>query len=281
MTPGTSTEEVQPRPLIEKEIRRGLSTRQFGRLLHIYEQLDSTNTTALALAEQGLPEGTVVIALSQTKGRGRKGRAWVSPPDQNLYLSIILRPQEPANRFGLWTLAAALAVARSIHQFTALPARLKWPNDVMINKRKVAGLLLESAIHGERFKYVVMGIGVNVNLRPERLPDGIRNSATSMFEELGREIDRVEFLQSLLKNLEDQYNAFQTGQRQKILETYYSLSETIGETVAILGTDQEWIGKAIGITTGGELILRDQDQAERIIQSDDVIHVRNAHATGH
>ena len=281
MTPGTSTEEIQPRPLIEPEIRRGLSTRLFGRTLHIYEQLESTNTTALALAEQGLPEGTVVIALSQTKGRGRKGRAWISPPDQNLYLSIILRPQEPANRFGLWTLAAAIAVAHAIHQFTSLPARLKWPNDVMINKRKVAGLLLESAIHGERFKYVVMGIGVNVNLRREDLPEGVRNSATSMAEELGRETDRVGFLQSLLKNLEDQYNVFQTGPRKKILETYCSLSETIGETVTIKGTDREWTGKAIGITTGGELILRDQDQAERIIPTDDVIHVRKAHATGH
>ena len=281
MSPGTSTRGFQPRPLIEKEIRRGLLTRLFGRTLHIHEQLESTNTTASILAEQGLSEGTVVIAYSQTKGRGRKGRTWISPPDQNLYFSIILRPRGPANRFGLWTLAAAIAVARAIHQSTALPVRLKWPNDVMIHQRKVAGLLLESAVQGEQLKHVIMGIGLNVNLRCEHLPDSVRNSATSLFDELGQESNRVELLQSLLKNLEDAYDVFQAGSHNKVLETYRSLSETLGETVTVLGPNQEWTGKAIGITTTGELILKEQNQTEHVIQSDDIIHLRKTHAAGH
>jgi BirA family biotin operon repressor/biotin-[acetyl-CoA-carboxylase] ligase len=259
-------------------IRSGLKTERFGRTLHIYNQIESTNTTALALAEQGAPEGTVILADSQTQGRGRMGRHWISPPNVNLYLSIILRPDGDPQRVGLWSLAAAVAVARTIEQTTALPARLKWPNDILVHAKKVSGLLLESAIHRDRFKHLVLGIGLNVNITRDVLPDFLRNSVTSLREELGRDLDRIELLQRLLEQLELHYQSFRTEPPRKILEAYRALSETLGRSVIVLDHAGEWTGEAVGLTPEGALILRRDDRKEVIIRSEDVVHVRPSHA---
>jgi BirA family biotin operon repressor/biotin-[acetyl-CoA-carboxylase] ligase len=259
-------------------IRSGLRTERFGRTLHLYDQIESTNTAALALAEQGEPEGTVILADSQTQGRGRMGRRWISPPDVNLYLSIILRPDGDPQPVGLWSLAAAVAVARTIEQTTTLPARLKWPNDILVRNKKVSGLLLESAIQNGRLKHLVLGIGLNVNLDCRLLPESLRASVSSLREERGREVDRIELLQRLLEQLENQYRSFRTEPPQKVLEAYTALSETLGQTVTVQAPDREWTGTVMGLTPEGALILRKNNQAEVTLRSEDVVHVRPSHA---
>jgi BirA family biotin operon repressor/biotin-[acetyl-CoA-carboxylase] ligase len=246
-------------------------------MLHVYDRTESTNSTAHALAEKGAPEGTVVLANTQTRGRGRIGRHWISPPDVNLYFSIILRPGGDPRRVGLWTLAAANAVAHAIEQTVDLPARLKWPNDLLINHKKVAGLLLESVVQKGRIRYLVLGIGVNVNLLCETLPETLRDSVSSLRQESGRVIDRIRLLQRVLETLEIQYRSFQREPPGKILNAYTARSETLGQTVRVQEQDHEWTGIAEGLTPEGALILRRDDREEVIIRSDDVVHVRPSH----
>jgi len=226
------------------------------------------------LAEKGAPDGTVVLANTQSRGRGRMGRNWISPPDVNLYFSIIFRPGGDPRRVGLWTLAAANAVAQAVEQTVGLPARLKWPNDLLIHHKKVAGLLLESVVQKGRIRYLVLGIGVNVNLLCETLPETLRDSVSSLRQESGHVIDRIRLFQRVLETLEIQYRSFQNEPPGKILNTYSARSETLGRTVRVLDQDHEWTGIAEGLTPEGALILRRDDQEEVIIRSDDVVHVR-------
>lgn len=264
-------------PLTHDAIRSGLKTERFGQLLHIYDRIESTNTAAHPLAEKGAPEGTVVLANTQTRGRGRMGRRWISPPDVNLYFSIVLRPGGDPRRVGLWTLAAASAVAQAIEQTVGLAARLKWPNDLLIHQKKVAGLLLESVVQKGRIRYLVLGIGVNVNLLRKTLPESLRDSVTSLRQESGRVIDRIRLFQRVLETLEIQYRSFQNEPPGKILNTYSARSETLGRPVRVLEHDHKWTGIAAGLTPEGALILRRDDQEEVIIRSDDVVHVRPSH----
>jgi BirA family biotin operon repressor/biotin-[acetyl-CoA-carboxylase] ligase len=245
--------------------------------MHVYDRTESTNATAHALAKKGAPEGTVVLANTQTRGRGRMGRHWISPPDVNLYFSIILRPGGDPRRVGLWTLAAANAVAQAIEQTVGLPARLKWPNDLLIHHKKVAGLLLESVVQKGRIRYLVLGIGVNVNLLCETLPETLRDSVSSLRQESGRVVDRIRLLQRVLETLEIQYQSFQNEPPGMILSTYTARSETLGRPVRVREQDNEWTGIAEGLTPDGALILKRPDLEEVIIRSDDVVHVRLSH----
>jgi BirA family biotin operon repressor/biotin-[acetyl-CoA-carboxylase] ligase len=268
-----------PQPLTSDAVRAGLKTARFGKTLHVYDRIDSTNTAALALAEKGAPEGTVILADSQTHGRGRMGRQWISPPKLNLYFSIILRPDGDPRHIGLWSLTTAVAVAQTIKQATGLPARLKWPNDIQVHGKKVSGLLLESALHKDRLKHLVLGIGLNVNLPRDAFPDGLRNSVTSLREELGREMDRIELLQRLLEQIEHQVDSARTQSPDKILEAYAALSETLGRTVTVQDQQREWTGKAVGFTAEGALIIQPPGgQPKEIFQSGDVVHMRSLNA---
>jgi BirA family biotin operon repressor/biotin-[acetyl-CoA-carboxylase] ligase len=207
------------------------------------------------------------------------GRQWISPPKLNLYLSIILRPDGDPRHSGLWSLAAAVAVAQTIEQATGLPARLKWPNDIRIQSKKVSGLLLESALHKGRLKHLVLGIGLNVNLTRDAIPDGLKNSVTSLREELGRELDRIELLQRLLEQIEHQVESVRTQTPDKLLESYSALSETLGRSVTVQDPQGEWTGEAVGFTAEGALILQPTGgRPKKIFQSGDVVHMRSQNA---
>jgi BirA family transcriptional regulator, biotin operon repressor / biotin---[acetyl-CoA-carboxylase] ligase len=279
MTSQASSRASRPNPLAADAIRSGLRTKRFGWTLHLYDRLESTNTTALALAETGAPEGTVILADSQTRGRGRMGRVWLSPPNVNLYVSIILRPERVAARIGLWSLAAAVAVARTLEQTLALPARLKWPNDILVRDKKVSGLLLESATQNGRSKYLILGIGLNVNLTRDSLPETLRTSVTSLREECGREIDRIEILQRLLEQIELHYQNFRTKPPQAILESYTALSETLGQTVRVLEKNRKWTGNVVGFTPDGALVVQKPDGQNVIVYSEDVVHLKRTSAS--
>jgi len=277
MTSRASSRAPRSQPLRPDGIRSGLKTEHLGQTLHIYDSTESTNTIAHALAQKGAPEGTVVLANAQTRGKGRMGRHWISPPDVNLYFSIILRPGGDPRRVGLWTLAAANAVADAIEKTVGLPARLKWPNDLLIHHKKVAGLLLENVVQKGRIRYLVLGIGVNVNLLCKTLPETLRDSVSSLREESGQVIDRIRLLQRVLETLEIQYRSFQNEPAGKILNAYTSRSETLGQLVRVQEQDHEWTGIAEGLTPEGALILRRRDREEVIIRSEEVVHVRRAH----
>jgi BirA family biotin operon repressor/biotin-[acetyl-CoA-carboxylase] ligase len=179
---------------------------------------------------------------------------------------------------GLWTLAAANAVAQAIEQTVGLPTRLKWPNDILIHHKKVAGLLMESVVQKGRIRYLVLGIGVNVNLMADALPKTLRDSVSSLRQESGRVIDRVRLLQRILETIEIQYRSFQAEPPGKILNTYTARSETLGRSVRVQDQDHEWTGIAEGLTPEGALILSRNDQEEVIIRSNDVVHVRASDA---
>jgi BirA family biotin operon repressor/biotin-[acetyl-CoA-carboxylase] ligase len=206
------------------------------------------------------------------------GRRWISPPDVNLYFSIILRPGGDPRRAGLWTLAAANAVAQAIEQTVGLSTRLKWPNDLLIHHKKVAGLLLESVVQKGRIRYLVLGIGVNVNLLCDALPITLRDSVSSLRQESGRVIDRVRLLQRILETIEIQYRSFQTEPPEMILNAFTTRSDTMGRSVRVRDQVHEWTGIAKGLTPEGALILSRNDREEVILRSEDIVHVRPSDA---
>lgn len=192
-----------------------------GKPLLRFAELDSTNNYARLLAQQGATEGTAVLARQQSAGRGRQGRAWVSPPDAGLYLSLILRPQVTLARAAFLPLAAAIAVAETLRFDYHTAADIKYPNDVLVGGRKICGILVESASDGEQVSYAVLGIGVNLAQR--QFPEALRDIATSLFLEAALDITPEQFLEPLLRRLGDWYPRA-TEQPQQVIERWESLS---------------------------------------------------------
>ncbi len=183
-------------------VEQRLTTRSVGRRFLYLTSTSSTMDVARSEAEAGAPDGTVVLAEEQTKGRGRFDRVWVSPAGKNLYVTLIVRP--PLDRLHSLSIVAPLAVAVTVEDCTGLTPRIKWPNDVLVNGRKLSGILVESEIAGESVKYALIGVGINVNLDLEQAPE-IAQIATSVKRELGRETSREEMLAAFLNHFEQLY----------------------------------------------------------------------------
>ena len=240
----------------EDKLRTLLQPGSFGLPLHFFKTIDSTNDYAKKIAARGEPEGTLVISEEQTAGRGRMGRSWISPPGTGLWLSLILRPTFIPSQAPLLTSLAAVAVAGAIRRVTGLSAGIKWPNDIIINDRKAAGILIELSA-GERFvKYLIVGIGINVNT--EDFPEEIRERATSLHICSERKISRMEILISVLRELERLYSAtIHNGDFNSILERYRSWSVTIGRRITATRSGQEFSALALDITPKGGLLIKD------------------------
>ncbi len=240
----------------EDKLRTLLQPGSFGLPLHFFKTIDSTNDYAKKIAARGEPEGTLVISEEQTAGRGRMGRSWISPPGTGLWLSLILRPTFIPSQAPLLTSLAAVAVAGAIRRVTGLSAGIKWPNDIIINDRKAAGILIELSA-GERFvKYLIVGIGINVNT--EDFPEEIHERATSLRICSGRKISRMEILISVLRELERLYSAtIHNGDFNSILERYRSWSVTIGRRITATRSGQEFSALALDITPKGGLLIKD------------------------
>src|SRR5512141_155286 len=191
-----------PDRLGELELRPLLNTHDVGHALHWFEEVGSTNDVAKELADEGAAHGEVVVAESQTAGRGRRGRAWASPPGRNLYVSVVLRPELPPSRAAELTLLASVAVCQAVRQ-AGVTAGIKWPNDLVSRGRKLAGILTELAADPDRVQWVVLGIGINVNLRLEDLPDDLRPIATSLAIARGEPVPRTLFAAAVLTALEE------------------------------------------------------------------------------
>jgi BirA family biotin operon repressor/biotin-[acetyl-CoA-carboxylase] ligase len=245
-----------PAPLAVDDLRRARAAGRFGGTLHYFESTDSTNTVAQRLARDGATEGAVVVADTQTKGRGRLGRTWISPPFCNLYLSIVLRPPvaiPEAPRLGL---VVGLATAETVAEWTS-GAALKWPNDVLVAGRKVAGILMEMDAEDDRIRSVIAGIGVNLNMTADDLPADLRDKATSLSVAVGAPIDRVAFAARLLSQLEARYDQCMRHGFATLRPLWDRLSCLQGRQVEVDDGDRRYGGVVCGLADDGALRLRD------------------------
>ena len=246
------------------ELRPLLSTHDLGQVLHCHDELPSTNDLAKQLAEEGAASGEVVIAESQTAGRGRRGRGWISPPRKNLYLSAIVRPDLPPQRAPEVTLVASVAVCEAVRQ-AGVNAVIKWPNDVLFEGRKLAGILLEMAAEMDRVQWLVIGIGVNLNLAPGELPDDLRDVATSVAAERGSPVPRALFTAALLGGLEEWLDRHAAEGFEPIRQAWRSLSGTLGREVRASVGEGEVTGVAEDIDETGALLVRGAAGLTRIV----------------
>lgn len=224
-----------------------------GRKVLVKEEVTSTNEVAKALALEGEPEGTVVTALRQTGGKGRLGRSWESP-EGGVYLSVILRPELPAQDLTLLTVLSCLPVAQAIEECCHAVPRIKWPNDIKLNGKKVAGILVEACYRGGEPRFLIMGVGVNLNTDATRLSTP---EAGSLKELCGKDLDPEHFLNVLLFKLDDFYSKFKKGERD--MAAYGRYSESIGQDVELRLGDQRVRGKGMHLEDDGSLVLRSED----------------------
>jgi BirA family biotin operon repressor/biotin-[acetyl-CoA-carboxylase] ligase len=256
--------------LTPSEIKPLLKTKWMGKRIYHFQSLDSTNSKAYQLALNGAEEGEVVIAESQEKGRGRLGRQWFSPPSLNLYLSIILRPRIPPHQAPLITLMAAVATADAIRKFSGLLPLIKWPNDILLREKKVAGLLNEIHSEMDRIHFVILGIGVNLNTDEEKFSKEIRSIATSLKIEMGQTVSRKAFLQSLLFELERWYSIFLEEGGAVVLKAWKDRADIKGRKVKVTSFGETVVGAAIDVDSDGALILETGDGKQRRVMAGDV-----------
>lgn len=250
------------------DIKSGLKTKTIGKQILLLPEAASTNTLAMEMAAKDASEGTVVIAETQTAGKGRLGRKWISPKG-NLYFSVILRPNIPIQAAPLITLVGAVAVVSAIRTICQLPAAIKWPNDVLLRDRKVAGLLTEMSAEPDRVRHIALGIGVNVNMDQTNLPANIAPLATTLGIEGGQEYNRNILLQQILRELDNRYELFPANSGE-ILKEWEAYNMTIGNRVAIGGPAETLEGLAQGVDGEGRLIIRLGDGALRTVAAGDV-----------
>ncbi len=244
-------------PLEVPVLRQLLPTEIFGQEVHVLASTTSTNDEARILAQRGAPEGTVVLAEEQTHGRGRQGRSFASPAGVGIYLSLLLRPRMDPARLPPLTLLAAVAVAEAITEVCALPVSLKWPNDVQIHGKKVAGILLETLIGAENAPVVIMGIGINVNTTLEQLPDTLRASVTSLALAAGRPFSRHRLIAALLTYGEQLYREFRAGNLTYILQRWLHYGRALlGQRVQYTQHREVQEGTVLGLDNDGALLVQ-------------------------
>jgi BirA family biotin operon repressor/biotin-[acetyl-CoA-carboxylase] ligase len=234
-------------------ITDGLATRFIGHEVSCYPSLPSTNDVAKTRSQEGAKEGMVIIAEEQTAGRGRIKRRWLSPRG-GIALSIILYP--PLDYLSSLIMVASLAVAGSIERVTGLKAQIKWPNDVLVNGKKVCGILVESDVRGNKVDYAVIGIGINANLKLSEFPQ-IAPMATSLSQELGRDVSRREIVRSLLAEAERLYLALPEG--DSVFKQWRERLVTLGQEVQVSSAEATYKGIAESVASDGSLLLRQPD----------------------
>lgn len=245
-----------------------------GREILFLESVSSTNTVAMEMASKGCAEGTIVMAETQTAGKGRLGRIWISPPGRNLYLSIVLRPSISPRDATALTLLSAVACTSAIRRSTAVEATIKWPNDIIVGDRKLGGILTEIKADIDRITYAVVGIGINVNLTPADMPDEIKAIATSVIEQTGEPCSRTELAAEVIREFGKWYGLLMTKGKQVVIDEWLSLSSTIGKHVLVSAGNVLLEGSAEGIDDEGLLILKLADGTHRKISAGDVTILR-------
>ena len=260
-----------PDRLTADDIKAQLSTKLIGSEILVFEETASTNDVVEHLAKSGAREGLVVFAESQTRGRGRRGRAWTSPRGKGLWFSVLLRPELPPTGAGRITVAASVAVARAIRQSCGVDARIKWPNDVTVSGRKLAGILTELRAEADEILLAILGIGIDVNCHQEDFSGGLAGIATSLELQTGRVQDRVALAAQVLTELDECYQAALTD-FETIVDEWAKLCTTLGRQIVVTIGHRRIEGFAQALDSDGALLLRrDSGQIERILGGDVVV----------
>jgi BirA family transcriptional regulator, biotin operon repressor / biotin---[acetyl-CoA-carboxylase] ligase len=268
-----------------------LGTLLLGKRMQLHPQVGSTNDLIREAGREGAPEGLVILAEEQVRGKGRLGRTWTAPPGSSILCSVLLRPRFPPQQGFYLTIAASLAILRAIRKLTVDGRRwtvddqsqitstksairnpksaIKWPNDVLLNGRKVAGVLCESEFNGGEWAFAVVGFGINVNLPREKFGE-LRARATSLSAELGHEIDRAALLALVLDELEASYLALQDGQMQPTFQAWADALETLGKKVTVSEPGGKLTGVAMRVDSDGVLIVKTDAGTERRVLAGDV-----------
>jgi BirA family transcriptional regulator, biotin operon repressor / biotin---[acetyl-CoA-carboxylase] ligase len=261
-----------PDRLFPCEVSRGLGTEFVGQKVHYFEHVFSTMDEAMRLGILGAPCGTLVVAESQTKGRGRLGRCWFSPKYKGLYVSLLLRPRMPPALVSLITLLAAVSIVEAIYAFVGLRPRIKWPNDIMLQGKKLGGILTELNAEMDKVKYIVIGIGLNVNNDKKSLIAG----GTSLREHLKEDVRRVALLQEVLCRIEENYLRFEKKGGSFLIEKWREHNMTLGKRVKVYCHKEHIEGEAVDIDVDGGLLVRKDSGITSKIMSGDVVHCRES-----
>lgn len=236
--------------------------------IHYFDCLDSTITKAKELAEAGHPTGTLVVAEQQTAGKGRRGRGWEAPAGSGIYLTLVLKPDINPNNASMLTLVAALAVARAITEVTGEAAQIKWPNDIVMNGKKVCGILTEMSAQFDYISHIVIGIGINVH--NESFPGEIAHMAGSLWTECGKSFHRADIIEKLMEHFETYYDRFlETEDLSGLQKEYNAMLVNMHAGVKVLDQKETFEGKAMGITKRGELIV-DTWESRKLVSSGEV-----------
>ena len=245
------------------------STKVIGRDIQVFEQTTSTNDVAERLARDGVREGVVVFAESQTKGRGRLGRAWLSPTRKGLWFSVLLRPNLRPQEATQLTVISATALRRAVTTVTGLVAEIKWPNDLLIGGKKAAGILTELSAELDRVRHVILGIGVDVNQDNSGFPPELRKIATSLRLETGRAISRAELAVEILQELDRDYALIGAGKFSEIANEWEAACVTMGKNVLVHTGEHRFRGRAESLDDDGALLIRtEHGHLERVIGGD-------------
>lgn len=245
--------------IFPEEMKILLDTKKFGKKIYAYDSLDSTNDLAKKLASQGAEEGTVISAENQLKGRGRMGRPWVSAPGSGLWFTVVFRPEIKPYHASRLTFVIAVAVCIALRKITGLPVSIKWPNDLLLENKKISGILTEMSAEIDQINYVVAGIGVNVNQLEEDFSPEIKKVAGSLAGFSGQKYRRAEILAEILKELEYRYLAFLNDGFPGIVSLWRELSCTLGEEVLVSSREEQFSGVAFDVNNDGYLLVKTAD----------------------
>jgi len=260
---------IIPADIAPGVIEGALRTRVIGRPVEVTAEIGSTNDAVMAAGRAGRAEGLAIVADRQTAGRGRRGRTWASTAGVGLYTSLLLRPDLPPDRIPLLTLVAGLGVAEAIEEMASVAARLKWPNDVLVDGRKVAGILAETAFADTSISHVVVGIGINVNHDRQDLPEAEFPEATSLYLATGRIIPRGHLAATVYERIDRWYGVFCQRRFDEILASGRGRSATLRHVVEVLSGEGTWQGVAMDLDADGALLVRaEHGGLRRVIASD-------------
>lgn len=257
-----------PDRLSESELQSIRKTNWAGREIFYYDVIDSTNIKAKQLAEEGHPAGTLVVAEKQETGRGRRGRSWDAPAGSGIYMTLVLKPEINPNNASMLTLVAALAVAGGITKCTGTQAGIKWPNDIVMEGKKVCGILTEMSAQFDYVNHIVVGIGINVH--NEHFPKEIEEMATSIYLQTGEHINRATLIEEILEQFEHYYAIYlKTEDLSGLVKEYNAGLVNMNKNVRVLDPKEPFEGKAMGINERGELIV-DTWESRKLVSSGEV-----------
>ncbi|MBA4686651.1 MAG: biotin--[acetyl-CoA-carboxylase] ligase [Candidatus Galacturonibacter soehngenii] len=250
--------KTSPDIISYSEMKSVLNTKWIGEELYFYEEIDSTNTKAKQLAETGATSGTLVVSNMQTAGKGRRGRQWESPSETGIFMTLILKPDMNPSKASMLTLVMALAVVKACNEVTKSTCYIKWPNDIVLNKKKICGILTEMSAEMDYINHIVIGIGINANV--DSFPEELKDKATSLKIENGKEVKRAMLINRIMVHFEHEYEIFMHNESMKAqIDEYNEFLINKDKEVTIIEPSNQYQGIALGIDEIGKLLVKKED----------------------